>query len=132
MEFNLLAQLLAAASTLVVGFVYYNPKVLGGVWMRSIGLTPDPNVTPNMGKLLGFSFLLAFIATFPLNYMVNHDNHTFGHGALHGGEIGLLILLPVFGTNALYEGRSWTYVFVISGYWTLCFALMGGILRIMQ
>ncbi len=134
MEMNWLSQILAAASTLLVGFVWYNPKVFGTIWMRAIGVNPESvkDSNPNMLKLFGFSLLFAFIATIPLSYIVNHDNHTFGHGALHGAEVGALILLPVIGTNALYESRSWTYVFVNSGFWVVCFALMGGILRVMQ
>lgn len=34
MKINFLALLLAAASTLAVGFVWYNPKVFGTIWMK--------------------------------------------------------------------------------------------------
>jgi Protein of unknown function (DUF1761) len=132
MEMNWLSNILAAASTLAVGFVWYHPKVFGTVWMRSIGITPESTQGANMGKLLGFSLLFAFMASIPLSFIVNHDNHTFGHGAFHGTLIGIMMILPVVGTNALYENRNWTYIFVNSGYWVVSFALMGGILRIMQ
>lgn len=134
MEINWLSQILAALSTLVVGFIWYNPKVFGTIWMQAIGVNPEAAraAAPNMGKLLGLSVLFAFIATIPLSYIVNHDNHTFGHGAFHGGETALLMLFPVIATNAIYESRSWKYILVVTGFWFVCFALMGGILRIMQ
>ena len=134
MEINWLASILAALSTLLVGFVWYHPKVFGAIWMREIGVSPEDakNASPNMIKLFGFSILFAFMATLPLSFLVNHDNHTFGHGAFHGAEIALLMVLPIIGTNSLYESRSWTYIFIASGFWVVCFALMGGILRIMQ
>jgi hypothetical protein len=53
---------------------------------------------------------------------------TFGHGALHGAMIGLLIVLPVMGTNALFEKKSFKYVMINAGYWTVTIALMGGVL----
>ena len=41
MEINFLAILLAALSTLVVGFIWYNPKVFGTIWMKETGVNPE-------------------------------------------------------------------------------------------
>ena len=41
METNWIAILLAALSTLVVGFIWYNPKVFGTIWMKEAGLTEE-------------------------------------------------------------------------------------------
>jgi hypothetical protein len=38
---NIFAVLLATVAAMVVGFVYYHPKVLGTRWMTAIGHTPD-------------------------------------------------------------------------------------------
>ena len=53
---------------------------------------------------------------------------TFGHGALHGGLLGVFIVLPVMGTNALFERKSFKYVAINVGYWIVTMAIMGGIL----
>ncbi|WP_139958011.1 DUF1761 domain-containing protein [Flavicella sediminum] len=53
---------------------------------------------------------------------------TFPHGALHGTMVGLLIVLPVMGTNAMFEKRSFKYVLINSSYWIVSIALMGGII----
>ncbi|TVZ56222.1 uncharacterized protein DUF1761 [Lutibacter sp. Hel_I_33_5] len=53
---------------------------------------------------------------------------TFGHGALHGAMIGLFVVLPVMGTNALFERKSFKYVAINAGYWIVTIAIMGGIL----
>lgn len=37
MNINFLALLAAAASSMVVGFIWYNPKVFGNIWMRESG-----------------------------------------------------------------------------------------------
>ncbi len=53
---------------------------------------------------------------------------TFGHGALHGTMIGLFIALPILGTQALFERKSFKYVFINAGYWIITLALMGGVI----
>ncbi len=39
MEFNILAIVVAAVSALVVGFIWYNPKVFGTDWMKAAEMT---------------------------------------------------------------------------------------------
>jgi hypothetical protein len=62
--------------------------------------------------------------------MVNYGDRfrTFGHGALHGGLLGVFIVLPVMGTNALFERKSFKYVALNVGYWIVTMSIMGGIL----
>jgi hypothetical protein len=55
------------------------------------------------------------------------SNHTFAHGAFHSVELGLLLVLPIFATNALFERKGFKYVAVNVGYWVVCLAIMGGI-----
>ena len=55
-------------------------------------------------------------------------NHVFSHGVVHGLFIGLLIVLPVFVINGLFERKGWKYILINSGYWTICLAIMCGIL----
>lgn len=52
----------------------------------------------------------------------------FGHGALHGGIGGLMIALPVLGTNALFEQKGFKYIGINATYWIITMALMGGVL----
>jgi len=58
-------------------------------------------------------------------YGSNHRH--FGHGALHGVMTALLLVLPIMGTNAMFERKSFKYVAINAGYWMLTLALMGGI-----
>lgn len=52
---------------------------------------------------------------------------TFGHGALHGVITALFFALPMIGINALFENKSFKYVFIHVGYWALTLGLMGGV-----
>ena len=160
MNVNFLALLLAALSTLVGGFIWYNPKVLGTIWMKEAGLKQEDMKEFNMFKIFGFSIIYAFLISFILQMLTIHQFgargmvggdptiakpsyaafmadygtafRSFKHGALHGFMTGLFMILPVTGTNALYEKRSFKYVLVTSGFWIVCFTIMGGIICMMQ
>ena len=68
--------------------------------------------------------------TYIQDFMLKYGDRfrTFGHGALHGGLLGFFIVLPVMGTNALFERKSFRYVAINVGYWIITMAIMGGIL----
>lgn len=53
---------------------------------------------------------------------------TWGHGALHGGVIAILIALPVIAINGLWEKKSWKYIWIHTGYWIVSMTLMGALL----
>jgi hypothetical protein len=156
MEINWLALIVAALSTLVVGFIWYNPKVFGSIWMRETGITPEAGKGANMALIFGMSIFYAFLIAFVLQTMVIHQYgalgmiggdpakgnasytafmadygtafRTFKHGMLHGFFAGLFFALPVVGTGALYERRSWKYTLVAGGFWVVCCMIMGGII----
>jgi len=160
MDINFLALLLAAASTLVVGFIWYNPKVFGTIWMKESGMTEDKMKGANMAMIFGLSFVYAFLISFLLQMLTIHQFgalgmvggdpalakpsyaafmtdygdafRTFKHGALHGTLTGIFLAFPLIGTNALYERRSFKYVLVTGGFWIVCFAIMGGIICSMK
>ena len=67
---------------------------------------------------------------FAQDFMIKYGTEfrTFKHGALHGAITGVFIFLPIMGTNALFERKSWKYIFLNVGYWSLCAMIMGGII----
>jgi hypothetical protein len=156
MEINFLALFVAALSTLIIGFVWCDPKVFGTIWMKESGLTEENLKGGNMLLLFGTSLLYAFFISFSLQMLTIHQFgalgmvggdpsiakisyeafmadyglafRTFKHGTLHGFMAGVFLALPIIGTNALYERRSFKYTLVTGGFWILCFTIMGGII----
>lgn len=53
---------------------------------------------------------------------------TFKHGALHGVIFSIFLALPMIGINALFERKSFRYIFLHTGYWIVTLALMGGVI----
>jgi len=68
---------LSALIPMVMGFIYYHPKVLGGVWMRANHLTEEKLKTGNMLVIFILSLLLAFMMSMAINGLVIHQNHVF-------------------------------------------------------
>lgn len=83
-------------------------------------LMGEPGYMEKTGE--AYTFMQEFMATYGDRF------RTFGHGALHGGLLGVFIVLPVMGTNALFERKSFKYVALNVGYWIVTMAIMGGIL----
>jgi hypothetical protein len=63
-------------------------------------------------------------------FMTDYGNafRTFKHGALHGGMAGFFMSLFMVGSGAMFEMRSWKYIFIHVGYLTICGIIMGGLL----
>jgi len=133
---NMIAVLVAALVPMIMGFIYYHPKVMGSAWMKANGFTMD-----NMKEApkpvwylvaLAFSFILSFRMCMDViapGQDVAPDGHsyvTFQHGMTHGLINTLFILLPVLGTLAIFEKRSWSWVFVNLAYWALTLMVMQG------
>lgn len=141
---NFFSLIVATLVPMIMGFVYYHPKVLGGIWMKANGFTLESIGTGPKPVLyllaLGASFLLAFFVwanvtggggVDQLQVTDPKDGHsyvTFGHGVVHGVIISLLVILPVFVTMTVFEKRSWSWTFVNWGYWAVTITLMAGIL----
>lgn len=153
---NLPALLVAGVSALVVGFVWYNPKVFGNAWMQAAGMTDEQIKGGNMAKIFGLALLFAVMLASSLPGTVIHQMgalslaggmaegalpsyeafiadygdafRTFKHGAFHGIMMGIFVALPILGTNALFERKGAKYIFINSGYWIVTLAIMGGII----
>jgi len=160
MEFNIVITAVAALIPMVLGFIWYNPKVFGTAWMNACGFTEEDLKGGNMAVIFILSYVFSFFLAFILNTYVIHqfgffstlysdpdllvegtelnkyaqdfmakygsNFRTFKHGALHGAMAGLMVVLPVLGTNALFERKGFKYIAVNVGYWVVCLALMGG------
>ena len=130
-HFNWLAVGAAALSALVMGFIWYNPKVFGAAWMKAAGMTEEKMQGANMALIFGLALLFAAMMCVPITYTVTHGGtefQTFKHGAFHGALLGILLALPILGTNALFERKSLSYILINAGYWIATMAVMGGIL----
>jgi hypothetical protein len=75
MNINFLAVLVTALVPMVMGFIWYNPKVLGNAWMRAAGLDEEKLKGANMAIIFGVSFIMSFFLAFSLQFAVVHQLH---------------------------------------------------------
>ncbi len=71
---NLLILLLAALVPLVIGFIWYNPKVLGTAWMNASGLTEDKLKGGNMIVIFALTYLFSLMAATVISAIVIHQS----------------------------------------------------------
>lgn len=136
-DINWLSLIIAAILPSILGFAWYSPMLFGKAWMDSIGMTEEKarsgNMPLNMGISLVLSFFLAFFLLATVNGMGQEGEFdTFKHGAFHGLLLGILVVVPTFITNGLFEQRAWKTMLINVAYWTLTLALMGGVIDAMN
>jgi hypothetical protein len=155
---NFKAIFVASFSSFIVGFIWYNPKVFGTIWMNETGMTEEKARQSSMLKVFGLTFVLSFMLAFIMPTFVIHQFgalgmiggpsevekampsylaflsdygnvfRTYQHGALHGSMIGLFVALPVIAINCLFEQKSFKYAAITSGYWIIVMTIMGAII----
>ena len=148
------AVLVASLVTLLMGFIWYHPKVFGTIWMKETGMTEEKAKQGNMLKVFGLSIVYSLMFAFWLPNLVIHQTGVleaaggniedaafrafmevhgdafryFRHGALHGFFSGVFLILPVVAINGLFEQKTWKYILVAAGYWIISMTIMGGII----
>jgi Protein of unknown function (DUF1761) len=130
---NLLAIVIAALIPMVMGFIYYHPKVFGKAWMDSLGFKEEDLKKGNMGVILGISLVMSVMLS--MFILVNVDGpgqegsfDSFKHGAFHGVLIGLMVAMPVLVTNGLFERKNLKNLAINTLYWVITIGLMGGVI----
>ncbi len=76
-KINFLILLAAAVVPLIIGFVWYNPKVFGTAWMKASDMTEEKAKGANMGLIFGLTFVFSFLIAFGLQFMVIHQFSVF-------------------------------------------------------
>ena len=74
-KINIVVTLLAALIPMLVGMVWFSPKMgFGNAWMKATGKTEDQlKEGANMALIFGLTFLFAIIIAFILNPIVRHE-----------------------------------------------------------
>jgi hypothetical protein len=73
MEMNFMILAVAALVPLLVGFVWYHPKLFGTAWMSAAKLTEDDTRGFNMVKVFSLTYVLSFLAAMLVQSMVIHQ-----------------------------------------------------------
>jgi hypothetical protein len=73
MPTNFYMYFVAALIPMIIGAIYYHPKVLGNAWMKSNGFTMESLEGANMSVIMGTAYLLSFVLAFGMTGSVIHQ-----------------------------------------------------------
>lgn len=127
-QINLLAVLVAALSSFVVGWLWYGP-FFGRKWMNYTGFTEADLKARSMPMpvVMGVNYLATVLAAFAIAMFLGPDPD-----AAFGVFAGLMIAVFWIGTSrlndVLYENKPWGLFFINAGYYVVIYILMGAIL----
>ncbi|GAM99591.1 hypothetical protein U91I_03245 [alpha proteobacterium U9-1i] len=125
MEINWLAVFAAAASSFVLGGLWYS-ALFAKSWQSAAGLSDAQMKSGNPALIFGGSFVLALIASATFAMFLGDVDATTG--MLYGLCAGLCWVSASFGINYLFERKPLALFLINGGYHTLQFTLIGLIL----
>jgi hypothetical protein len=133
---NWLAILVAAISTMVVGFLWYSPLLFAKPWMREMGYDPnDKAKVQEMQKSAGPAYAGSFVASLLSAFTLALILHGLRAEDLHFGimasfHIWLGFVATVQFTGALFMKQSMKLFAINTGYQLVCYLVMGSILTV--
>jgi hypothetical protein len=120
MEINYYIFFGTALIPLIVGAIWYNPKVFGSAWMKSANLTEKQVSSGNMPMIFGlvyvFSiFLSAFFVTWSIHQMSVNQLFAMQPGFVDGTDTAMISLVESFNTTYADLHRSFGHGAVHGG-----------------
>jgi len=130
-EVTLVPILIAAIVNVVLGMIWYHPKVFGSAWMACLGLTPEQKEAGK--KKMWISTALAFLAAMVVAYVMNYFGIAWGVFDWIGAiELGFWCWVgfaaPAMLGMVLWEQKPFKYFAIVSGYWLVSFISIAVIL----
>jgi hypothetical protein len=84
---NFLSILVSSIIPLIIGMLWYNPKVFGTIWMKASAMKAEDAKPVNMVLVFGLLWLFSLMISVILGTMVVHQTGVFG---VMAGEAGFL------------------------------------------
>lgn len=133
-QVNWLAVLLAFISSMVVGFVWYMPAVLGRRWMQAIGKTEEDLKNIDGGPGIWVPMMLASALTSVLLAVLASalELNTWWSGALFGLIVAVVFRAGGHVIHNGFAGRPSTVTVIDSGHDVVALAIAGAIIGAMQ
>ena len=127
---NHIAVFVCAIANLALGALWYSPAFFYKAWLKETNLNAEQLEKANPAKTYGLAFILALGISYNLAFFLGDANTDAAWGATAGFLAGFGFSALIFAVIALFERRSWKYVFINGGFITVYFTLIGFILGI--
>lgn len=130
-EVSWLTVVVAGIVNVIIGFLWYNPRVFGAAWMRHVNLTPEAAMAgkQRMPLMAVFGALAAMLVA----YVMSHFATAWGVYDLIGAvELGFWcwagFAVPILLSPVLWEGKRFGYFLINAGFWLVSFIAISLIL----
>lgn len=127
---NHLAVFVCAAANLALGALWYSPVLFYKGWLTETRLTGEQLAATNPAKTYGLAFIFALVMSYNLAFFLGDTATTPAWGATAGFLAGFGWATLSFAIIALFERRTWRYIFINGGFITVYLTLAGFILGI--
>ena len=127
---NHIAVFVCAIANLALGALWYSPALFYKAWLKETNLSEEQLAKSNPVKTYGLAFLFALVISYNLAFFLGDANTDAIWGTTAGFLAGFGWSTLIFAIIALFEIRSWKYIFINGGYITTYFTLIGFILGI--
>ena len=121
-----LAVTAAAASTFVLGGLWYSPLLFGKAWQRLVGLSDD-DLRKRVAVTFAGAAACAVIGATNLAFFLGPDP-SIGFGVAAGAAAGIGWIATALTTTFLFERRPGALIAIDVGYHAVAYAAMGAIL----
>lgn len=128
-QINWMAVLVAGISAFVVGGIWYSPGLFGNAWMKENNLDAQTIKQSSKGRTFGWAFVLALVMSANLAMFLADAKTDMVWGITAGFLAGVWVFCGL-AITAMFELRTWRYVFINGGYQLLALALMGAIIGV--
>ena len=128
-DINWLAVIVAAVASMVVGYVYYLPAVLGKRWMQLMGR----DMTGTQGAAMSYAMtaVAALVAAFVVAQFIHwSDSYTLIDGAFLGAVGWLGFTATATFSDYVFSRRPWALWSIQNGYQLISFVVMGAIIGV--
>lgn len=130
MIINHWAVLACAVFNMILGAVWYSPALFFTAWKKENNLTDEQLKKANSAKMYIVGFLLAYLMSYNLAFFLGDAGTDWQWGLSAGFLAGFGWAAAIFATIALFEQKSWKYIFINGGYIVVYFTTIGFILGI--
>lgn len=133
-EVTFLPILIAGIANVILGMVWYNPRVFGGAWMAGMHMTPE--MAEKGKKRMPLMAFIAFLAAMVVAYVMNYFGIAWGVFDWIGAvELGFWcwvgFVAPTMLGMVLWEMKPVKYYAIVSGFWLVSFVMTAVILVVM-
>ena len=125
---NLLA---AGIVSLAIGFVWYHPRVFGGIWVHLVNVSPE--MVESAHKKMPYMSVIAVLASMLIAYVMNYFGMAWGVSDIGGAaRFGFWcwagFVAPTMLSMVLWEHKPFTLYLINALYWLVSFITIAIIL----